>query len=170
MFYYPGWGRFGYIPAAAMCGYDYKSSIGNFLFLSGIVLGIPMFVTFFCYGKIGYTLYKSKKNMAAHSQAADQSARKKRLMTIYTMFAISTIFTVMWLPFAVTAALDFLTPIPPIMIRVSAWMGLINSCGNCVVLAIANKNYRAAFRKIFCCVNHQRMGNNTVTVMTESVV
>ena len=163
-----GWGRFRYIEAAALCIMDHKKSISNFLFVSGIVLGIPTAVTFYCYGKIGYVLYKSRMNIESHNQGGKSCKKQKHNTTVFTMFIISAVFTVIWLPYIVTSAVDFLTPVSPILVRVTAWMGLISSCGNSVVLTVTNKYYRTAFRNIFCCIRDKYRANNRIITVTKN--
>ena len=61
-----GWGAVGYREAAALCCYDHTVSLSHLVVSSTVAVYIPLSITFGVYGKIAWTVYKSKQRVAAH--------------------------------------------------------------------------------------------------------
>ena len=64
-----GWGGVDYRSAAALCCYDHTASLSHLVVMSVLAIYTPLCVTFSVYGKIAWTVYKSKKRVAAHGSS-----------------------------------------------------------------------------------------------------
>ena len=135
-----------------------------------MAISIPMIVTFTAYGKIAYTLYRSKQRVAAHGNGEGRKAKaaggrgtvaKKLSLQVRTMFIVSSLFTLLWCPYAIVCLMEHALVIPPVYLRAVGWLGMGNSCANSVALAISNTSYRKAFKRILCCRLREKAGNVT---------
>jgi hypothetical protein len=175
-----GWGGLGYRPAAALCCYDHTTSLSHLIYTSILAVAIPATATFSAYGKIAFTLYRSKQRVAAHggggsgggvtggtsSGGAAGNKQSRKNIQLRTMFIVSSLFSLFWLPYCVVCILEHVVVIPPVYIRAVGWLGMANSCANSIVLGAVNKNDRAAFKRILCC---GRRGQSENTHMTTHV-
>ena len=145
------WGTIGYVPETAMCGYVYASNFGSIMFVFIVAVLVPMTITYVSYGMIAHTLWRSKQKVAAHT-GKQNATKQKGYLQIRTMFIVSALFTLFWVPFSVVNIIGYYKPLPGRFAHASAWLGDFNSCVNCIVLGLVNKKYRAAYRKVFCCI------------------
>ena len=135
--------------AVATCVLNMNGRIGYMAFLLVFGLWIFIFITYFSYGKISWKLYKSRQNIAVGTKG---SLSQKKYLQVYTMFAVSALFTFSWLPYCIASYWAAASGSPPFMFtRVATWMGSINSCLNFIVLGSVNKNYKAAYKNVLCC-------------------
>ena len=158
-----GWGAVGYRAPAALCCYNHTASLSHLIFVTAAAISVPMTVTYSCYGRIAYTIYKSQKKVAAHNSSQKSTSSRKKYQ-IFTMFIVSALFTLSWFPYCLTAILEHVMQFSPIVIRIAGWMGMFNSCINSLILGIVNKNYRKAYFKVMCCGKKWTSGTEPVTM------
>ena len=148
-----------------MCGWS-ASTFGSTMFVFIIAVLVPMGITYASYGMIAYTLWRSKQKVAAHT-GTHKAAKPKGHLQIRTMFIVSALFTLFWVPFGVVSVVNTFQPVPVRFIQATAWLGDFNSCVNSVTLGLVNKKYRAAYRKVLCCIRKNRQ-RHEITDGTDS--
>ena len=154
-----GWGKTGYVPQTAMCGYLHEEDFGHLVFAFTVAVIVPIFVTYISYGLIAFNLWKSTQRIASHvgnGQNQTASSRKRKHTQVRTMFVISALFTLFWFPYGVICIVNYVQHVPVGYIQATTWLGDCNSCANSVVLGLVNKKYRTAYRKIICCLWRQK--------------
>ncbi|XP_045592255.1 protein trapped in endoderm-1 [Procambarus clarkii] len=175
------WGRLGLDPPSFSCTILKKdgSSPKKFLFLFGFLL--PMIAIVVCYSAIYYKVRESRRNLVAHTNKGGSPstfnvhiARKEDLRLTKMMLTIFLCFLVSFLPLMIVnvADDDVLVPSLHVLASVLAWASAVV---NPFVYAVTNRQYRSAYRKLFCCLrskpgrasNSHSKSNSSRTFVTE---
>ncbi|XP_042873900.1 protein trapped in endoderm-1-like [Penaeus japonicus] len=164
------WGRLGLDPPSFSCTIlkNNGSSPKKFLFLFGFLL--PMIAIIGCYSAIYYKVRQSRLNLAAHSATSAtpsaktnsstygaQMARKEDLRLTRMMLTIFLCFLISFLPLMIVNVADDDVAVPSLHVLASvlAWASAVV---NPFVYAVTNRNYRTAYRKLFCTRRSKRTG------------
>ncbi|XP_071533079.1 protein trapped in endoderm-1-like [Panulirus ornatus] len=174
------WGRLGLDPPTFSCTILKKegSSPKKFLFLFGFLL--PMVAIIGCYSAIYYKVRQSRRNLVAHSNKGGSSSfsvqvtRKEDLRLTRMMLTIFLCFLLSFLPLMIVNVADDDVRVPSLHVLASvlAWASAVV---NPFVYAVTNRQYRSAYRKLFCCLrskpgrssNSHSKSNSSRTFVTE---
>ncbi|XP_050731478.1 protein trapped in endoderm-1-like [Eriocheir sinensis] len=174
------WGRLGLDPPSFSCTIlkEKGSSPKKFLFIFGFML--PMIAIIVCYSAIYYKVRQSRRNVAAHANSCGpapstaQLSRKEDMRLTRMMLTIFLCFMVSFLPLMIVNVADDDVRVPSIHVLASvlAWASAVV---NPFVYAVTNRQYRAAYRKLFCghrnkpgrSSNSHSKSNSSRTFVTE---
>ncbi|XP_063872419.1 protein trapped in endoderm-1-like [Scylla paramamosain] len=175
------WGQLGLDPPTFSCTIlkSNGSSPKKFLFLFGFLL--PMIAIIACYSAIYYKVKQSRRNVAAHtnncgpvSSSMSIITRKDDMRLTRMMLTIFLCFLVSFLPLMIVNVADDDVRVPTLHVLASvlAWASAVV---NPFVYAVTNRQYRTAYRRLFCghqgkpgrCSNSHSKSNSSRTFVTE---
>ena len=146
-----------------LCSYDHMESLSNLLFLTLMAVVIPMIITYTAYGKIAATMWRSRQRVASYQQ------RKSTNNNTVTIFIMSSLFTLFWLPYSITAILENVGAIDIGWTTMAEWFGMSSSCINWLIWGLSSRKYKAASKLVLCCERGrlwalQRSGVSSITI------
>ena len=109
-----------------------------------VVLGIPIIVTVFCYFKIYRHVYKARKNIQNHLNHGSRRKIAYENMITKANFSVFLIYLILYEPIGLTFYFERST-FPDAFHTISFYMCYLNSCINCFIYGLMNKDMRRGF-------------------------
>lgn len=118
------------------------------------LVGIPTGLTTFCYVQIYRYVTKARKQLHTHE---DNGLAAKKLtyeeMVAKTQFSVFVVYMFMYFPFGILTIGGQRSNYPDGVHTMAVYMCYFNSCINCILYGVLNKNMRKAYLESMPCIS-----------------
>jgi len=131
-----------------------------------VIIVIPCAVTSLCYVQIYRYVMKARNQMHKHwnnGLARQQLTYEETLAK--AQFSVFIVYMFLYFPFGITAMGGQRSDYPEIFHTVAIYMWYSNSCINCILYGVLNKNIRRSYKQALPCINRK----NSTKVLPMSV-
>lgn len=133
---------------------------GNVLYSTvfmGTVISVPAGVTSFCYVQIYRYVKKARSHLHQHwnNGLARQKLTNEEMLA-KTQFSVFIVYLFMYFPFGVIAVAGQRSDYPEALHTISVYLCYMNSCVNCLLYGILNKNMRKAYKESLSCLSRKK--------------
>lgn len=167
-----GWTQHSFNLKEMNCSIDREKSRSYAVFLTVVILGLPILTVFACYVTIYRYVNKThttlrrfssrdKKGTSTSERAGNRNilpAKREDVQLAVTLFLTFITFLIMWSPYMTAVAVDFENTWPKQLYVVAISMGHSNSLLNSIIYGVSNPVFRQGYavflHKIFCCSIH----------------
>ena len=144
------------------CFYNrYKSSVASAIGIA-ITMGLPFVVTLFCYFEIHRQVMKSRKQIHLHlNNGLNRRLFAHENMVTRTQFAGFVMYMTLYMPMGITfygKRSDF----PEAFHTISLYLCFFNSCMNCILYGVLNKNMRKGYTESLPCIHWIHIQRNKI--------
>jgi hypothetical protein len=138
------------------CVFNRYGNIVYSVILIVFVIVIPCASTSLCYVQIYRYVMKARNQMHKHwnNGLARQKMKYEETLTM-TQFSVFIVYMFLYFPFGITAIGGQRSDYPDIFHTVAIYMCYSNSCFNCILYGVLNKNMRRSYRQALPCINRK---------------
>ena len=159
-----GWGYYAFNPGKAFCIYPFNVSKTYTTLVQLLFIGFPMGLIGFSYTKCLLAIRSSNRQVAQmddNPRMADHESRRAReIRATFTMMLSTLGFSSCWLPVSVIDFIDVFTGggnLPRQVFMLNAFLIFTSSTINPFIYWLSNRDFRKAFREVFCCARESVM-------------
>ncbi|XP_059158640.1 melatonin receptor type 1A-like [Physella acuta] len=148
-----GWGEFHFDKKTHYCGYDRTDSFSYTLFLLLSSIGVPVIIVFYCNFAIWRFIRQASHRIygfKAHARRKTKLITPDELNLIKSLFVIFICFAVLMSPYMLTTLFDTGDQWSAVVHLTCSYTSFTNSCINWLVYGLMNKNFKRAYKKLFC--------------------
>ena len=123
----------------------------------GAGLVVPAGVTSFCYVQIYRHVKKARNHLHQHwnNGLARQKLTNEEMLA-KTQFSVFIVYLFMYFPFGVIAVAGQRSDYPDALHTIALYLCYMNSCINCLLYGILNKNMRKAYKDSLFCFSRKK--------------
>ena len=137
--------------------------------MMSVALGLPSCLTAFSYIKIYRHVTKASKEVYKNwNNGLSRRKLKIEQMTTRSQFVVFIMYMIMYLPFFITAVGGERSNYPDEIHTFALHMAYLNSCINCILYGVLNKNMRQAYLEALPCLKQRqinRVGPNVTGIV-----